>query len=486
MSQNTQQPTSNTSNTPATTASKSTNTQMATGLPAVTIVLLPPVATLLELNTYVADLALHTPIHASRCSICDVYVAHLRTALADPALHTVLTTLAAAATASSEATAEVAALRSQLAHEHGAREQAKSTMKTAEDLQDQIQELEDNNNYLEAECNHLAVEESRSLRKAATTTPSQSSMAEPHPPAATKTPTFTSRAGASAPTTLAHTPHAGASLGSASTLCWEWMLDAKISAVILGEACWETGNINVAQRKLYQAVQGTPTRSRSSLVNCVLVLANEMFERSSSLDADRVAVLFPATLATKQDLENKTWLTPEHSFQVLSFLKPRDIAKDDVMRWLFEQLRVLCCIATLLLSPYFQQAERMRIARETWTHVRKDTVLLVPAVCWMDCQRNYVQQFGSADFVLHTIERISFYAEPGSRTVVWQYQRHLNALVVLDANLGWITSKVNNLLQPQYAAAVQVLEANQPPPLYNGSDASTDPDQPLLDAYGAS
>ncbi|KAG8772020.1 hypothetical protein FRC12_003291 [Ceratobasidium sp. 428] len=231
---------------------------MATASPAIAIVLLPPAATLLELSTYIADPVLHAPIHTSRSSICDVYIAHLRTALANLVLHTVLATLATAATASSEATVEVAALRSQLAHERGAQELAESTMKTVlktlgsstscrdvsssrdndrlrckrdmyceqvEDLQDQIWDLEDNNNWLEVECDRLAVEESRNCRKAAATTPSQLSTAELQPLVATETPACatlahvsTSVAGPSAPTALAHAPRAGASSGSMSTL----------------------------------------------------------------------------------------------------------------------------------------------------------------------------------------------------------------------------------------------------------------------------
>ncbi|KAG8771357.1 hypothetical protein FRC12_003657 [Ceratobasidium sp. 428] len=59
-----------------------------------------------------------------------MYVAHLCTTLANLALHIVLATLAAAATASLEATAEVAALSSLLAYERRAQEQAKSIVKT--------------------------------------------------------------------------------------------------------------------------------------------------------------------------------------------------------------------------------------------------------------------------------------------------------------------------------------------------------------------
>ncbi|KAG8714998.1 hypothetical protein FRC09_017030 [Ceratobasidium sp. 395] len=550
MSRNAQNSASDASNAPAATAPDSTDavtdTQMATALPAVAIVSLPRVATLLKLTTYIAGPALHTPIHASGCSICDAYIAHLPTALADLALRAVLATLTAAATASLEATAEVAALRSQLANERGAWEQAKSTMKTVletlssstscqdasssrdnnrlhrerdmyreqvKDLQDQIRELEDDNNRLEAECDLLAVEESRNRRKAAATTPSQLSTAEPQPPVAAKTPAraasthmSTSAAGASAPAALrrcrlgirkhpatdeeharfvheewdlpddkpssrkrsrgrgkgrASAPFEGSaaqtsgssrntgtgtapprpvargnqewrhlrshwvpmSATPSTASRWERMLDAEIAAAISGEARWGTGNINVAQRKLYEAVQGTPTWSRSSLVNRVLAFANEMSEASNrpllqrrwqpeirvgqngvanitdllardwlhalramhhgqgnnhfwgrvesllaallarpGRYADRVAALFPAAPAPEQDPENETWLTPEHLFLVLSFLEPRDIAEDDIVRWLFEQLRVPRRIATLLLSPYFQRAERMRIA----------------------------------------------------------------------------------------------------------------------------
>ncbi|KAG8775768.1 hypothetical protein FRC12_001278 [Ceratobasidium sp. 428] len=698
MSRNAQQPATDASNAPAAAASDSTDaatdTQMATASPAVAIVSLPPVATLLELGAYIADPALHAPIHASGCSICDAYVAHLRAALADPALRAVLATLAAAATASSEATAEVAALRSQLAHERGAREQAESTMKTVletlgsstsrrdagssrdndrlrcerdmyreqvEDLQDQIRELEDDNDRLEAECDRLAVEQSRNRRKAAATTPSQSSTAEPQPPVATKTPAraapahaSTSAAGASAPAVSAQAPRAGASSGSASTPSagrggntssgrplkffdeatdeeharfvreewdspdeepssrkrsrgrgkgragapfegsaartsgpsrntgtgtapprptargnqewrqvrghwvptsaspsaasrWERMSDAEIAAAISGEARWETGDINVAQRELYEAVQGTPIRSRSGLVNRVLAFATEMSDASNhpllqrrwqpeirvgengaanitdvlardwwhalramhqgqgndhfwgrveslltallarpGRYADRVAALFPAAPAPEQDPENETRLTPEHSFPISSFLEPNDIAEDDVVRWLFEQLRVPRRVATLSLSPYFQRAERLRIARDTWAHVRQDTALPLSAARWMDRQRNHIQRFGSADFVPHAVERISLYAEPGSRAVVWQYPRHPNAPLVLDADFGWLTSEVNNLFQPRYAAAVQVLEADQPPPPYGAPGAPTDPDQPMSDAHGAS
>ncbi|KAG9123238.1 hypothetical protein FRC07_000066 [Ceratobasidium sp. 392] len=680
MSWNAQQPMIDASHTPAGTASDSTNavadTQMATASPAVAIMSLPPVATLLELGAYIANQALHVPIHASGCSICDAYVAHLRTALANPALCAVLATLAAAATASLEAITEVAALRSQLAHERGAREQAESTMKTVletlssstsrrdasssqdndrlhrerdmypeqvEDLQDQIWELEDDNDQLEAECDCLAIKESCNRRKAAATTPSQSSTAEPQPLVVTKTPAraapahaSTSAAGMSPPAASAHAPCAGASLGSTSTLSaggggntssgrplkffheatneeharfvreewdsphdepslrkhsrsrgkgragtpfegsaartsgssrnagtgtapphpitrgnqewrqvrghwvpmiatpsavsrWERMLDAEISAAISGEAHWETGNINVAQRELYEAVQRTPTQSQSSLVNCrrwqpeiqvgqnsaaniTDVLArnwlhalrtmhhgqgnNHFWGRVESLLAallarpgryvDRVAALFPAAPVPEQDPENKTRLTPEHSFPVSLFLEPRDITEDDVVRWLFKQLRIPRCIATLSLSVYFQRAQRMRIMRETWVQVRNDTALPLSSARWMDHQHNHIQRFGSADFVPHAVERISLYAKPGLRAVVWQYPRHLNAPLALDADFRWITSEVNNLFRPRYNAAVQVLEADQPPPLYGGPDASTDLDLPMLDAHGAS
>ncbi|KAG9105751.1 hypothetical protein FRC07_009106, partial [Ceratobasidium sp. 392] len=58
------------------------------------------------------------------------------------------------------------------------------------------------------------------------------------------------------------------------------------------------------------------------------------------LNADRVAALFPAAPAPEQDPENKTRLTPEHSFPVSLFLEPNKIAEDDVVRWLFERLHV--------------------------------------------------------------------------------------------------------------------------------------------------
>ncbi|KAG9105750.1 hypothetical protein FRC07_009105 [Ceratobasidium sp. 392] len=140
----------------------------------------------------------------------------------------------------------------------------------------------------------------------------------------------------------------------------------------------------------------------------------------------------------------------------------------------------------LSLSPYFQRAERLRIARETWAHVRADKALPESAARWMDRQRDHIQRFGSADFVPHAIERISLYAKPGSRAVVWQYPRQPNAPLVLDADFGWLTSEVNNLLQPRYAVAVQVLKDNQPPPPYGAPGALTNPDQPTSDAHGAS
>ncbi|KAG8772021.1 hypothetical protein FRC12_003292 [Ceratobasidium sp. 428] len=283
--------------------------------------------------------------------------------------------------------------------------------------------------------------------------------------------------------------------------CWEQMSDAEISATISGEACWETGNINVTQHELYEAVQGMPTRLQSNFVNHVLVFATKMADASNHpllqrrwqpgiqvgensaanitnvLPAtNRVAALFSAVLVPEQDPENKTRLTPEHLFPVLSFLEPNNIAKDDVMRWLFKQLRVLRRIATLLLSPYFQWAEQMRIMQDTWAHVRNDTALPLCAAHWMDHQHNHIQRFRSANLVPHAVERISLYAEPGLRAVIWQYLQHPNALLVLDANFGWITSQVNNLFRPRYNVAVQVLKADQLPPPYGGPDVSTDPD----------
>ncbi|KAG8698722.1 hypothetical protein FRC09_007060, partial [Ceratobasidium sp. 395] len=62
---------------------------------------------------------------------------------------------------------------------------------------------------------------------------------------------------------------------------WEQMSDAEISTAILGKACWETGNINVAQRELYKAVRGTPIQSQSGLVNRILAFATEMLKVSN-------------------------------------------------------------------------------------------------------------------------------------------------------------------------------------------------------------
>ncbi|KAG8714151.1 hypothetical protein FRC09_017942 [Ceratobasidium sp. 395] len=188
----------------------------------------------------------------------------------------------------------------------------------------------------------------------------------------------------------------------------------------------------------------------------------------------------------EQDPENKTRLTPKHSFPISSFFEPYNIAEDNIMWWLFEQLRVLRRIAALWLSPYFQQAERMHIAQETCAHVRKNTALLLSANCRIDCQRNHIQQFRSADIVLHAVERNALYTKPGLHTVIWQYLRHPNALLVFDANFGWITSKVNNLFQPQDNAAGHILKANQPPPPYGWPDALTHLDQPMSDAHSVS
>ncbi|KAG8771358.1 hypothetical protein FRC12_003658 [Ceratobasidium sp. 428] len=57
---------------------------------------------------------------------------------------------------------------------------------------------------------------------------------------------------------------------------------------------------------------------------------------------DQVTALFSAALAPEQDPENRTQLTPEHLFTVRLFFELINIAKDNIMWWLSEQLHVPC------------------------------------------------------------------------------------------------------------------------------------------------
>ncbi|KAG8716565.1 hypothetical protein FRC08_009255 [Ceratobasidium sp. 394] len=188
---NTTNPSSGAPGAPNDAMSATADVPMASASPTAPIAPLPAAA---GHGAWSVEPALHVVHHARGCPICDAYVHHVRGASDDASLRVAL------ASTASTAVAEAAALRSQLAQERGAREQAERTARMVieslgtstsrgstessrdsdrlrrerdrfrgqvDDLQDTIRDLENELERAEAESASLALELERCRRRIA-------------------------------------------------------------------------------------------------------------------------------------------------------------------------------------------------------------------------------------------------------------------------------------------------------------------------------
>jgi hypothetical protein len=188
------------------------------------------------------------------------------------------------------------------------------------------------------------------------------------------------------------------------------------------------------------------------LISRVGDLMRALFARPGRYAA-RVTALFPeADPRPSRDARDATYLTDENRFDGSRFTDVSTIQEDDVVRWLYETLRVPRTEAAEILEPFFAQMERVRAATQAWAWL----------LTQQDDMRSHVARWlqkragdGPGRFQVRStrnfqVECVWIFGGTGSTRIVWHLPREPQPAENVEPDRSWILPELRDMFEQRY------------------------------------